>query len=35
MIKLISNLWKPKAKENAIAAKITIKEIPAGTWWKK
>lgn len=34
MFKLIKNLWLPEIKENAIAARITIEEMPAGTWWK-
>ena len=33
MIKLIKSLFTKKHKENAIAAGIEIKEMPASTWW--
>jgi hypothetical protein len=33
MINLIKSLFTAKATENAIAAGIEIKEMPASTWW--
>lgn len=34
MLKLIKNLWSPQTKQNSIAAKIDIQEMPAAKWWK-
>jgi hypothetical protein len=33
MLNLIKSLFASKATENAIAAGIEIKEMPASTWW--
>jgi len=33
MIKLIKALFSEEIKENAIAASIEIKEMPAKKWW--
>lgn len=33
MIKLIKTFFVVDVKENAIAAQIEIKEMPANTWW--
>jgi hypothetical protein len=33
MLNLIKSLFTNEAKENAIAASIEIKEMPASTWW--
>jgi len=33
MINLIKSFFISDVKENAIAASIEIKEIPASTWW--
>ena len=33
MLNLIKSLFASKATENAIAAGIEIKEMPANTWW--
>ena len=33
MIRLIKSLFVNDSKENAIAASIEIKEMPASTWW--
>jgi hypothetical protein len=33
MINLLKSLFVNNAKENAIAASIEIKEMPASTWW--
>ncbi len=34
MIKLLKALFNYQIKENAIAASIEIKEMPANTWWR-
>ena len=34
MINFIKSLFSQDAQENAIAASIEIKEMPASNWWK-